>query len=105
MTSGNAKVCLWKSDSKKIAIKDNALVSGEFVRQGCDLSKEKAWDELQEAGKLMQLIITGRDYFRFDVTGIAKRWGCRNLYGATYCCKIRGFYLEGKGSWRGESVI
>jgi hypothetical protein len=82
--TGNSKVCLWKSDSKNIVINGNAIVSGEFIRQGCDISKEKAWVELQRTGTLTELAITGREFFGFDVSGTAERWGCRNLYGATH---------------------
>lgn len=96
-TSGNSKVYLWRSDSKNIVIKGNAVVSGEFVRQGCDLSKEKAWAELQGAEKLTQLIVTGRDFFSFVTEGTNERWGCRNFYGATHIAvRLEDFILKEK---------
>lgn len=102
--SGNAKVHLWKGNSNKIVIEGNALVSGEFVKQGCDLSKEKAWSELQKAGKIMRLIVTGRDFFSFCGLGEAQRWGCRNLYGATHIAvRVEDLILKEKIS--GEMKI
>jgi hypothetical protein len=102
--TGNSSVCLWKSDSKNIVINGNAIVSGEFVRQGCDISKEKAWVELQRTGTLTELAVTGREFFGFDVSGTAERWGCRNLYGATHIAiRLEDLILKEKLS--GEKKI
>jgi hypothetical protein len=68
------------------------------------LSKEKAWSELQKAGKIMRLIVTGRDFFSFCGLGEAQRWGCRNLYGATHIAvRVEDLILKEKIS--GEMKI
>ena len=33
---------------------------------------------------IQEIMVSGRDFFDFDVNGNTKRWGCRNLYGATH---------------------
>ena len=83
VAGGNASICLWKADTKQITINSSVLVSSEFVNVGCDFERETVWKILQNANKLIELSVTGRDFFDFS-TANGDRWGCRNLYGATH---------------------
>ncbi len=81
--SGKERITLWKADSKAISLGAGVIVSDDFIKQGCTLTSENNWKELQNVTAIMEMTVTGRDFFGFD-TDKGKRWGCRNLYGATH---------------------
>ena len=81
--SGKERITLWKADSKTICLGEGVIVSADFIKQGCTLDSEKNWKELQKGQAITEMTVTGRDFFGFN-TNKGKRWGCRNLYGATH---------------------
>lgn len=83
VVDGNTSVCLWKADTKQIIVSGTVLISSEFVNIGCSLERESSWKAVSKENKLVELSVTGRDFFNF-ATDYGDRWGCRNLYGATH---------------------
>lgn len=76
---------LWKAQSKNIHFFEGMVfVSETFVKQGCSIGTEEIWEKLGDISKIEELLINGRDFFEFEGTDKQKRWGCRNLYGATH---------------------
>lgn len=84
VVDGNNSVCLWNADTKQIIVsRGTVLISSEFVNIGCSLERESSWKAVSKENKLVELSVTGRDFFNF-ATDYGDRWGCRNLYGATH---------------------
>lgn len=83
VVDGSASVCLWKADTKQIIVSGTVLISSEFVNIGCSLERESSWKAVSKENKIIELSVTGRDFFNF-ATDHGDRWGCRNLYGATH---------------------
>lgn len=78
-------VILWNSNSKEIELNDErTFVSSTFIEQECNFDNEKAWEQLLKPSCINELSVTGREFFEFNDTNNVKRWGCRNLYGATH---------------------
>ena len=94
--SGKERITLWKADSKVISLGECVIVSDDYIKQGCTLDSERSWKELQKVSAIMEMTVTGRDFFGFD-TDKGKRWGCRNLYGATHLAvEVGDFELSEK---------
>lgn len=83
VVDGSASICLWKADTNLITVTGTVLISSEFVNIGCSLKREASWKAVSKGNKLVELSVTGRDFFSF-ATDHGDRWGCRNLYGATH---------------------
>ena len=62
---------------------DNIMLTSSFITRGCDNDTIKMWEKLQKVKSAFELTISGRDFFDFETLN-GKRWGCRNLYGATH---------------------
>lgn len=85
LCDGSETVCLWKAQAKTIKLTSGVrFVSNSFVEQGCDLETETVWAGLNDSKEINELILSGRDFFEFKDDKDEKRWGCRNLYGATH---------------------
>lgn len=85
LCDGKERVCLWSAQSKRIKFSsDNVLVSSAFVKQGCSIDTETVWAGLENVSEVNELVVSERDFFCFDGFNNQKRWGCRNLYGATH---------------------
>ena len=85
LCDGNVRVCLWKAQTKKIKFSSGiTVVSSAFIRQGCSLETETVWAGLEKTAEINELVVSGRDFFGFEGKNNQKRWGCRNLYGATH---------------------
>lgn len=95
MANGCEKVCLWKAQSKTLKLmSDMAMVSSAFIKQGCELETEIAWEVLKKIPSISEIVVTGREFFHFNSDDGQKRWGCRNLYGATHLAvKLGDFEL------------
>ena len=82
---GKEKVCLWKAQSKKIKFSSGVvLISSAFIKQGCNIETEIVWAGLESVTEINEVVVNGRDFFGFESKDKQKRWGCKNLYGATH---------------------
>lgn len=94
LCDGRERVCLWKTQSKKIKFSSGIfLISSAFIKQGCSLETETVWSGLESADKVNELIVSGREFFSFAGKDGERRWGCRNLYNTTHIA-IRNEDLE-----------
>lgn len=60
------------------------IISSTLLEQGWTSKTRDCWEVLSEETSIQEIMVSGRDFFDFDVNGNTKRWGCRNLYGATH---------------------
>lgn len=105
IANGCEKVCLWRAQSKTLKLtSDVAMVTSNFIKQGCELETETAWNELKKISSISEIVVTGREFFHFTSDDGQERWGCRNLYGATHLA-VRSGDLELTESISGEQKI
>lgn len=72
-------------DYRKNTDCEHVFVSNTVLKTGCKEVNVQAWKALAGKSEIIQLLISERDYYRFEY-GDDNCWTCRNIYGVTHVC-------------------